>query len=261
MQRLQRYFVLEPDDQAEITLVFRLGKSTWLAWFLIILTATCGVLSELLPDLQHVHLLPKDLPAWLNNIIVLGGWYSYYVAGVVFFFFWQLSRWLRRRQQVAPPRRTGLVESFLAIIIITYLGGVLDNWASQLGAAAKIKDVADSAESLVTVHGSAWQRFVTYMSNNWYELPSEDVFRLSLFTILFVALWWINRPTLRYWLAFLMTALLFGAWHYSSYGYNLPEAVFEVGLPTIVDGCLWLRTRNLWTFTASHFLYDYSGNF
>ncbi|KRL54087.1 hypothetical protein FD35_GL000674 [Furfurilactobacillus rossiae DSM 15814] len=256
LSRIKKYFVLDKNDQDDITLAFKYGRSSALAWVLISLTALAGVITEVVPDLEHFHLLVSPPP--LSLLTALGGLYSYYIAGTVFFFFWQLSRWMPNRPRV--KRRTGWLESICAVVIITFVQGVVANIADSLITKLHVKTVTDTAESSVTFHGTAWHKFISYAINNWYEIPSEDVFRLSLFSLIFVALLWIKRPTLRYWLAFLITALLFGAWHYSSYSYHMTEVLIDVGLPTLLDGCLWLRTRNLWTFTASHLLYDYSGN-
>ncbi len=257
MSRIKKYFVLEENDQDDITLAFKYGRSSAFAWVLIALSAFAGVIAEVVPDLEHFHLMPA-LP-WPDLISELGGQYIYYAAGTIFFFFWQLSRWMPNRPRV--KRRTGVIESLLAIVVITYVQGIVSNMADTLITKLHATSVSDTAESSVTFHGSAWHKFISYVLNNWYEIPSEDVFRLSLFSLIFVALLWIKRPTLRYWLAFLLTSLLFGAWHFSSYSYHMTEVLVDVGLPTLLDGCLWLRTRNLWTFTASHLLYDYSGNF
>ena len=66
------------------------------------------------------------------------------------------------------------------------------------------------------------------------------------------------NENIRYYLIWFIDCLIFGVMHLSAYGNNILQCIFVIGIPSIVYGYLWKKTRNPFVMWLTHIVYDYS---
>lgn len=60
------------------------------------------------------------------------------------------------------------------------------------------------------------------------------------------------------WIAFLVTAVIFGAIHLPTYHWNLVQALVGIGLVRLVLTGAYMKTKNIWASSIAHILNDYA---
>lgn len=61
----------------------------------------------------------------------------------------------------------------------------------------------------------------------------------------------------RYYFIWFIDCLVFGLCHLSAYGNNIFQVIFVIGIPSIVYGYLWKKTKNPFIMWITHAIYDY----
>lgn len=101
---------------------------------------------------------------------------------------------------------------------------------------------------------------------SFYVGTGIQLFGEELFTILpFLAiLYWLHQKTKisrknSVLLAWLLTAIWFGAAHLPTYGWNFLQAVVVIGAARLVLTLAFIRTKNIWVSYGAHLLNDWFG--
>ncbi len=96
---------------------------------------------------------------------------------------------------------------------------------------------------------------ISILALGWAML-GEEAIKLSLFFILFKSLHYNKENKSKYWISWIIVAVIFGLLHLSTYQYNFLQCIFTVGLPAILYAYLWKRTENPLIMWGTHYLYD-----
>ncbi|HEV7314976.1 type II CAAX endopeptidase family protein [Sphingopyxis sp.] len=98
----------------------------------------------------------------------------------------------------------------------------------------------------------------------FYMLSAVQLFGEELFTILpFLFLLWLGTKHLglsrhhAVLLGWIGSALLFGAIHLPTYGWNIAQAVLLIGTVRLVLMLAYLRTKSIWASTIAHIVNDW----
>lgn len=105
----------------------------------------------------------------------------------------------------------------------------------------------------------ALETFAFYLGTG-IQIVGEEVFTLLPFLALlfvFSAKAKLSRKTSLL-LAWLLTALWFGAAHLPTYGWNVAQAVLVIGGARVVLTLAFIRTKNLWISWGAHVLVDWT---
>lgn len=122
----------------------------------------------------------------------------------------------------------------------------------------KVKMVADGAVNTV-VSASAGEKIWLFI-HIAIQLVGEEL--LTILPFLFILQLCVLHLKLSrkagIWIAFLVTAIIFGAIHLPTYHWNLVQAIVGIGLVRLVLTGAYMKTKNIWTSSIAHILNDYA---
>lgn len=151
------------------------------------------------------------------------------------------------------------LKDFGTIIIFTLLAYLVGSLFSLL-AVSIFGHETNPADNLSFHHPGAWNVFLLARSQNLFQLLGEEFLALLPFLAL---LQWGKRektkPRLNFWIALVLSSMLFAFYHLSTYGYNLGFALLSLTFTRMVLTGAYVKTKNIWVSFIVHYLFDLIG--
>jgi len=93
------------------------------------------------------------------------------------------------------------------------------------------------------------------------QLLGEEVLFFSAFFFTLKLFTYTEKPQygISICISSVLSCVLFGLAHLSTYDYHIMQCVFIIGLPCLIKVLLLLKTRNLWCTYTGHFVHDILG--
>lgn len=142
-----------------------------------------------------------------------------------------------------------VVFAILNLVVSGIVAGVLGLFF-DFSANAGVSDIGDMSTGEIVAH---------------YGATAIQLFGEELITILpFLALMYVfaakmklSRKKAMVW-AWILSAVVFGALHLSTYDWNIVQAVVGIGVARLVLSLAYIKTKNIWVSTMAHVLNDWS---
>lgn len=163
---------------------------------------------------------------------------------VIFFFL---------RKQTKPEPKLGVGKSILLVVgilvaelLLTQIMSIFTSLIASYPQGAEVVQGGsiDLQLSPLNILLMSWQLF------------GEEATKLSIFFILFGATSYKKESRVRYWVAWLISVVIFGLLHLPAYGFDIVQCVVVIGLPSILFGYLWKKTENPFLLWVTHVAYN-----
>ena len=89
-----------------------------------------------------------------------------------------------------------------------------------------------------------------------WGLFGEEAIKLSFLFVLYGKIKYEKETKWKYWIVWIIIAIIFGLGHFDTYKYNLLHSILAIGLPNVLYGYLWKKTESPLLMWGTHFLYD-----
>jgi membrane protease YdiL (CAAX protease family) len=130
--------------------------------------------------------------------------------------------------------------------------------ARPIGEGNRARGMVESGS--IDLSGLMFRSLALLRFGTFFQLVGEEVFTnlpfLALLYFLF-AKGKLSRKTAVI-LAWLLTAIWFGAAHLPTYGWNFAQAFIVIGGARLVLSLAFIRTKNLWVSSGAHILNDWT---
>ncbi|MEJ3405389.1 CPBP family intramembrane glutamic endopeptidase [Rathayibacter sp. YIM 133350] len=205
-------------------------------WIVVILACVLGfALLILLPQ-------PTNLAALLPRIL-------FPLVPFVTFAVLVRPQWSAIFRRVTGRDVLTMVVFWLLNLAVTFLVGILVK--ALFGAAS------NPAAGGVGEHGAV--DLIAFYLGTGIQLFGEELFTILPFL---AVLYWMHRAGLgrkgAVLVAWLVTAVWFGAAHLPTYQWNVAQALLVIGVARLVLTLAFIRTKNIWVSTGAHILNDWA---
>lgn len=138
---------------------------------------------------------------------------------------------------------------FLTWIVGSIAGGLASHF---FGSETNPQDVLSAS------HSGAWTAFWLVRLENVFQLLGEEFLALMPF-LAFAQLgyhWgWSKKRALLFGLV--VSSVIFGLYHISTYGYNVGYAILGLTFTRIAMTMAYMKTKSIWASYAVHFTFDF----
>lgn len=89
-----------------------------------------------------------------------------------------------------------------------------------------------------------------------WQLLGEEVIKISIFFLIYKGFDFKEEKAKSFWISWLISSILFGLLHLSTYGYNYFHCIVVIGLSTMGYALLWKKTSSPLMLYIVHISYD-----
>lgn len=144
--------------------------------------------------------------------------------------------------------RSMILFALLNIVISLTVGGIVK---ATIGASAN--------QAVATANGLTSAGLALFLSKTAVQLVGEEV--LTILPFLALMQWLMTRSsmsrTAAVFLAWLISAAMFGAAHLPTYDWNFAQCFIIIGTARLVLSLAYIKTKNLWVSAGAHILNDW----
>lgn len=136
-----------------------------------------------------------------------------------------------------------------AILVASIIGGAIELFNGSLSENPSATNVSDP---------NAWQNFLQLRFQELFQLLGEEFLAIIPFLAILhfctERLGWKRKNSIL--VGWLLSSVLFGLLHLSTYDWNLIQCIFVIGGSRLILTLPFIQTKNLWISYFVHYFYD-----
>lgn len=197
------------------------------------------------PSLSHYY-----HPTFFEAIQIVSPGILFLVINFLGFYWGTNGNW---RRIFRPLKGKAWLWIVLFIFLTWIVGSITGGLASHFfGSETNPQDVLSAS------HSGAWTAFWLVRLENVFQLLGEEFLALMPF-LAFAQLgyhWgWSKKRALLFGLV--VSSVIFGLYHISTYGYNVGYAILGLTFTRIAMTMAYMKTKSIWASYAVHFTFDF----